>query len=66
MSDRHRVYLEKCVHLEQVYLKKMSSEGTDRAKCKPCKRKQDGCARKQNSSELHNTADCDCFFTLKE
>lgn len=44
----------------------MSSEGTDRAKCKPCKRKQDGCARKQNSSELHNTADCDCFFTLKE
>lgn len=22
MSDRHRVYLEKCVHLEQVYLKK--------------------------------------------
>lgn len=52
---------------------KMSSKGTDRRKCEPCKRKQKVvvvflCARKQNSSlELsRNTADCNCFPISKQ
>lgn len=68
MSDRHRDYLEKWDSLEQVYLKKCFQKAQTEKNVSHAKEIRMVVVQgsKTQVCELCNTADCDCFFTLKQ